>query len=247
MKYLILIFLSITYATATENSFREWESKAGSSMTAELIGKTADEVTFRGEDGKELTVKIHQLSERDIDFIESWKSPAKKMKEKMDLLVVSNVEHGITQHRFLGFDNRITPNTNDYSSKINKLFEKHYDFASNFGSITEINEKGMKESTVSLLQLLEAVATGADQEICARIMSPFGGVDMMQQKIGELLIFAKETEDVILVQDLEDYISIIHSQRLKIRDQTSRSESPSFRLSTEFISETKSFIRRLEM
>ncbi len=50
---------------------REWTSSAGSTLKAEFVRTISDKVILKKEDGKEMTVKLSQLSKEDQEYINS--------------------------------------------------------------------------------------------------------------------------------------------------------------------------------
>lgn len=66
MKFLCTLFVLLITANAVS---RTWTSTSGSTIEAELVSQNAMGVNLRREDGKELFVKLEQLSETDREFL----------------------------------------------------------------------------------------------------------------------------------------------------------------------------------
>jgi dienelactone hydrolase len=78
MNWLALLgFLSLcTAAFGADSEWRVWKSSSGSKIEAKLISKTPAEIIVERRDGKQLTVKLSQLSPEDQAFLTSAVSPA---------------------------------------------------------------------------------------------------------------------------------------------------------------------------
>jgi hypothetical protein len=77
MSRLALVgFLSLcTAAFGADSEWRVWKSSSGSKIEAKLLSKTPAEIIVERRDGKQLTVKLSQLSPEDQAFLSSAASP----------------------------------------------------------------------------------------------------------------------------------------------------------------------------
>ena len=80
--------------TTSITQAREWTSKQGSTINAELVSQTETHLTLKKSNGKKLTLPIDSLSQTDQQFIKSQKKPTEEATKSKGGKKGSKVDYG---------------------------------------------------------------------------------------------------------------------------------------------------------
>ena len=80
----LLIILGMSYSTAqvAKSELRTWTSIIGTTVEAELVSLTGNQVTLKTKAGKTIKLPLNKLSKADQEFISSETSPTNSKKEE---------------------------------------------------------------------------------------------------------------------------------------------------------------------